>query len=334
MRTTLRSLFRQAAIAALASAVSVLAVTPPGAAQVAAKLASTAPTTHPDHKALLFLAERVAEKTTNQLKIAVFPGSQLGGEREVAEGLTLGAVELGAMSNAILGNFEPTLQIFDLPFLFRDREHAFRVLDGPMGAEMRDNALTRGLRILAFLEFGFRYVHNSKRPIVTPADMQGLKFRVIQNPVHIGMYEALGARAIPMPRPEVYSALKQGVIDGLDNALVWYETMGDYEVAKYLTLGVPFLNTVGALVASERWHRGLAPEVQRALAEAALDFRTRQRQLFHEEEGRVLARVQQKGVVVIQGNYEAFRQPMLKVWDQFAPKVGGMEKIRAIADHK
>lgn len=306
----------------------------PAEAKVTAKLASTAPTTHPNYQALVFFAKRVAEKTNGEVEINVFPGNQLGGEREAAEGLQLGTIELGEMSTAILGNFEPTIQILDLPFIFRDREHSFKVLDGPIGDELRANVLKRGIRIFSFLEFGFRYVHDGKRPIVTPEDMKGLKFRVMQNPVHIAMYEALGARAIPMARPEVYSALKQGVLDGLDNALVWYEKMGDYEVAKYLTLDVPFLNTVGTIAASEKWYQTLSPAQQKAVQEAAIEARDTQRKLFHDEETKVLERLKQKGVVVTRGDTEAFRKPMLKVWDQFATKVGGMPKIQAIVDTK
>lgn len=306
----------------------------PAVAKVTAKLASTAPTTHPNYQALLFFAKRVAEKTNGEVEINIFPGNQLGGEREAAEGLQFGTIELGEMSTAILGNFEPTIQILDLPFIFRDREHSFKVLDGPIGDELRVNVLKRGIRILSFLEFGFRYVHDGKRPIVKPDDMKGLKFRVMQNPVHIAMYEALDARAIPMARPEVYSALKQGVLDGLDNALVWYEKMGDYEVARYLTLGVPFLNTVGTIAASEKWYQTLTPAQQKALQEAAIEARETQRKLFHEEETKVLERLKQKGVVVTQGDNEAFRTRMLKVWDQFASKVGGMQKIQAIVDTK
>lgn len=306
----------------------------PAVAKVTAKLASTAPTTHPNYQALLFFAKRVAEKTNGDVEINIFPGNQLGGEREAAEGLQFGTIELGEMSTAILGNFEPTIQILDLPFIFRDREHSFKVLDGPIGDELRVNVLKRGIRIFSFLEFGFRYVHDGKRPIVKPDDMKGLKFRVMQNPVHIAMYEALDARAIPMARPEVYSALKQGVLDGLDNALVWYEKMGDYEVARYLTLGVPFLNTVGTIAASEKWYQTLTPAQQKALQEAALEAREVQRKLFHEEEAKVLERLKQKGVVVTQGDNEAFRTRMLKVWDQFASKVGGMQKIQAIVDTK
>jgi tripartite ATP-independent transporter DctP family solute receptor len=306
----------------------------PAVAKVTAKLASTAPTTHPNYPALQFFAKRVAEKTSGEVEINVFPGNQLGGEREAAEGLQLGTIELGEMSTAILGNFEPTIQILDLPFIFRDRQHSFQVLDGPIGDEIRANVLKRGIRIFSFLEFGFRYVHDGKRPIVTPEDMKGLKFRVMQNPVHIAMYEALGARAIPMARPEVYAALKQGVLDGLDNALVWYEKMGDYEVAKYLTLEVPVLNTVGTIAASEKWYQTLSPAQQKAVQDAALEARDLQRKLFHEEENKVLERLKQKGVIVTRGDNEAFRKQMIKVWDQFATKVGGMQKIQAIVDTK
>ncbi len=137
----------------------------------------------------------------------------------------------------MLSAFEPRIQLFDLPFLFRSPEHLDRVLAGPIGREIADLFPAKGVRILGYADFGARYIHNSKRMIRKPEDTKGLKFRVLQNPVHLETRRSMGARGVPTARPEVYSALKQGVLDGLDNALAFYGSMGDYEVARYLTAG-------------------------------------------------------------------------------------------------
>jgi len=191
------------------------------------KLAYVAQPSNPYHPAMEYFAKKVQEKSKGALEVKLFHSQQLGGERDYIEGMQLGTLEMAGTSTAVLGPFEPRIQVLDLPFLFRSSDHLDKVLDGPIGKELAELFPPKGFRILGFTDMGARYLHNSKRMIRTPEDMKGLKFRVMQNPVHIETYKAMGARAVPMARPEVYSALKQGALDGLDNALAFYESMGD-----------------------------------------------------------------------------------------------------------
>jgi len=303
---------------------------PGHAATYTAKLAYVAQPTNPYHAAMEFFAKKVSEKSGGAIEVKLFHSQQLGGERDYVEGLQLGTLEMAGTSTAVLGPFEARIQLFDLPFLFRSSEHLDKVLDGPIGRELSDLFPAKGIRILGYTDMGARYVHNSKRMIRTPEDMKGLKFRVMQNPVHIETYKAMGARAVPMARPEVYSALKQGVLDGLDNALAFYESMGDYEVAKYLTMGVQIMQTPGAVMVSEKFYQGLPPDLRKALHEAAAESMPHQRKIFREADTATLERLKKKGVVVETADPTPFADAAKAVWTEFESKVGGRAKIEAV----
>jgi tripartite ATP-independent transporter DctP family solute receptor len=300
------------------------------AAGTTIKLAYVAQPANPYHKAMEVFAQKVQEKSGGALEVKLFHSQQLGGERDYIEGMQLGTLEMAGTSTAVLGPFEPRIQLFDLPFLFRSPEHLDKVLDGPIGKEIAEFFPAKGIRLLGYTDMGARYIHNSKRMIRTPEDMKGLKFRVMQNPVHIETYKAMGARAVPMARPEVYSALKQGVLDGLDNALAFYESMGDYEVARYLTLGVQIMQTPGALMVSEKFYQGLPPEQRRALDDAARETMPLQRQMFRDADRATLERLQKKGVTVESADPAPFAEAAKAAWNTFEDKVGGRAKIEAV----
>jgi tripartite ATP-independent transporter DctP family solute receptor len=317
-------------LTSLALAALALAATPALAADYTVKLAYVAQPSNPFHAGMEQLAKRVAERSKGAIEIKLFHSQQLGGERDYVEGLQLGTLEMAATSTAILGSFEPRFQILDLPFLFRSPEHLDRVLDGAIGRELADLLPAKGLRLLGYGDTGARYIHNSKRMVKTPEDLKGLKFRVMQNPVHLETYKAMGARAVPMARPEVYSALKQGVLDGLDNALAFYESMGDYEVARYLTLGVQIMQTPNAVLVSEKFYQKLPPELRKALAEGVAETMPYQRKIFREADMVTLERLKKKGVVVDTADPAPFAEAARAVWKEFEDKVGGRARIEAV----
>ena len=304
----------------------------PVSAQITIKLAYVAQPSNPYHPAMEYFAEKVQENSKGGLEVKLFHSQQLGGERDYIEGMQLGTLEMAGAATAVLGAFEQRMQILDLPFLFRSSDHLDKVLDGPIGKELAALFPPKGFRSLGFTDMGARYVNNSKRMIRTPEDMKGLKFRVMQSPVHIETYKAMGARAVPMARPEVYSALKQGVLDGLDNALAFYESMGDYEVAKYLTMGVQIMQTPGALMISEKFYQRLSPDLRTAIASAATEAMPYQRKLFREADLATLNRLKTKGVVVETVDPTPFAEAARAAWKVFEDKVGGKSKIEAVVN--
>ncbi|MDO5612713.1 MAG: TRAP transporter substrate-binding protein [Paracoccus sp. (in: a-proteobacteria)] len=198
-----------------------------------------------------------------------FPSSGLGGEREVIEGLQLGTVEAMIASSGTLSNFVPEVGVFDIPFLFRDMDHARQVLDGPIGQDMLAKFDNVGTHALAWGEQGFRHITNNRNPIVTPEDMAGLKIRTMENPVHIRAFEALGAAPTPMAWPEVIPALEQGAIDGQENPLSVIVSANLNEVQKYLTLDGHVYSSAIVMVSQRLWND--LDDTQKAAFEKAGD---------------------------------------------------------------
>lgn len=199
-----------------------------------------------------------------------FPSSALGGERETLEGLQLGTVEATIVSSGVLSNFVPEAGVFDVPFLFRDFDHARAVLDGPIGTEMLAKFADHGLIALAWGEQGFRHITNNRGPIRTPADLQGLKLRTMENPVHIKAFQTLGASPTPMAWPEVISALEQGTIDGQENPLSVIVSSKLNDVQKHLTLS-GHVYAPSVFFVSEIFWSGLSEADQAALRQGAVE---------------------------------------------------------------
>lgn len=182
-----------------------------------------------------------------------FPNSGLGGEREVIEGIQIGTIDATIASSGTLSNFVPEVGVFDVPFLFRDLNHARTVLDGPIGQEMLAKFDDAGLHALAWGEQGFRHITNSRGPIAAPADLDGLKIRTMENPVHLKAFEALGAAPTPMAWPEVVPALQQGAIDGQENPLSVIVSANLNDVQKYLSLDGHVYSPAIILVSKSLW---------------------------------------------------------------------------------
>lgn len=154
--------------------------------------------------------EKVEALVPGQVQVSLFPNRQIGDEKELLEGMRFGTVDMGVITNAVIANLETGFQVNDLPFLYADEAQARRVLDGPVGQELKDRLAKKGVIALGFMEGGFRSMLNNVRPVVNPEDVKGVKYRVMQNPVFIDMFASLGGNAIPMAWGEVFTAVQQG----------------------------------------------------------------------------------------------------------------------------
>jgi tripartite ATP-independent transporter DctP family solute receptor len=249
-------------------------------------------TGHPTHGAMLRMSEMLRDRTGGQVRMDVFPDRQLGEERELVEGLQLGTVDMCAVSTGPLVSFVPQVGVLDLPFLFQDSAHAYRVLDGEIGRDILARFAGRGIQGLAYWENGWRHL-TSRNPVSTPADMRGMKLRTMQNPVHIQAFRNLGAAPVPMVWGEVFTSLGQGVIDGQENPLGVIALNSLWEVQRHVALTRHLYGPHLVLFSKARWDRlpatareaitGMMPEVtawQRAEvtridAEAANTLRAR-----------------------------------------------------------
>lgn len=254
----------------LAIAGTIAAVGLPAYAQQEIKIGyALAPDSHYGVAAKKF-EEVVKAELGDDFSFTHFPSSGLGGEREVIEGLQIGTVEATIVSSGTLANFVPETGVFDIPFLFRDLTHARAVLDGEIGQEILTKFDDVGLHGLAWGEQGFRHITNNRNAIHTPADVEGLKIRTMENPVHLSAFNAMGAAPTPMAWPEVVSSLQQGVIDGQENPLSVIVSVKLDEVQKYLTLSGHVYSPAMLLVSKPFWE-GLDDTQKAAFDKAAAE---------------------------------------------------------------
>src|SRR5512139_288861 len=246
--------------------------------QVILKLGHAVAPEHPYHLGAVRYSDLVAKKSGNKIKIDVYPSTQLGNERDMVEGLQLGTIDLVVTSTGPLGGFVPRMSVVDLPFLFRDREHAYKVLDGPIGRELLDAFSAKGIKGLAFWENGFRQITNSVRPIQKPEDLKGIKIRTMENKVHLSAFRAFGASPTPMAWSEVYTALQQKTIDAQENpiAIIYFQKI--YEVQKYLALTDHFYSPTPLLMSLKAFH-SLPTSIQRIMLDTATECATYERSL-------------------------------------------------------
>lgn len=193
------------------------------------------PTSHYGLGAQAFI-DTLSELSAGEWTGEQAPAGQLGGERDMIEGLQIGSLDIVITSTGPLGNFVPEVYALDLPFLFRDYDHARAVLDGEIGQELLDRIGENNLIGLAWSENGFRHVTNSQRPVNTPDDLAGLKLRTMENKVHMEAFSDMGASPTPMAFPELFTALQQGVVDGQENPVTVITASKFWEVQKYVSL--------------------------------------------------------------------------------------------------
>jgi tripartite ATP-independent transporter DctP family solute receptor len=285
------------AISRLAAAGAVCAFGFPAVAQTEIKIGyALAPDSHYGVAAQKF-EEVVLAETGDQFEFTHFPSSGLGGEREVIEGLQIGTVEATIVSSGTMANFVPQTGVFDIPFLFRDLAHARAVLDGPIGQEILGKFDSAGLHGLVWGEQGFRHITNNRNPIETPADVEGLKIRTMENPVHLKAFNAMGAAPTPMAWPEVVSSLQQGVIDGQENPLSVIVSVKLDEVQEYLTLSGHVYSPAMLLVSKSFWD-GLDDSQKSAFETAASEAAAAMRGYVDDVETTGVETLKERGMTV------------------------------------
>jgi tripartite ATP-independent transporter DctP family solute receptor len=298
--------------------------------QVILKLGHAVAPEHPYHLGAIRYSELIAQRTQNKVKIDVYPSTQLGNERDMVEGLQLGTIDLVVTSTGPLGGFVPRMFVVDLPFLFRDREHAYKVLDGPIGRELLDAFSAKGMRGLAFWENGFRQMTNSVRRIEKPEDLKGIKIRTMENKVHLSAFRAFGASPTPMAWSEVYTALQQKTIDAQENpiAIIYFQKI--YEVQKYLALTGHFYSPTPLLMSLKAFNN-LPKNIQKIMLDTAMECATYERNLLRDNEAKQLAEIKAKGMQVTLPNKKPFLDAAAPVYKEFESQFGKETIGRIIA---
>jgi TRAP-type transport system periplasmic protein len=236
------------------------------------------PAGHPVTEGGQKFADLVAQKSGGKMQVKLFPGGVLGGDVQVLSAVQGGTVDMFSMNSGILQGQVKEFAIVDFPFLFNDAKEADAVLDGPIGKTLADKLPEKGLVHLAYFDLGFRNLTNSKRAVKTADDIGGLKVRVIQSPIYIDTFSALGANAVPMPFPEVYTALEQKTIDGQENPFTVIEANKFQEVQKFVAGTRHIYNPQTMAISKKTWDR-LNKDEQDILVAAAKEAQTFQRKL-------------------------------------------------------
>lgn len=297
------------------------------------KLASVLPDTHPVHKALVFFANKVNEKTKGEVKITVYPAGQLGQEKDFIEGVKGGSIEITKVSSSPLGQFSPSLQALSLPFIWRDLNHQHKVLNGPIGNKLMADLEKSGFKGLAFFDAGFRSLTTRDKPIKTPADLKGMKIRVMQSKPLIDTINAFGANAVPMGQSDVYVALQQKIIDGWENNEPTVLNYNMQEVCKYFSYS-RHISTPDILVMSKKIFDSVPINIQKAIMDAAKETIPYQQKIWEDDLNNTINKLKGKGMVFNEvTNIKDFQNMVKPIYQQYEKDVGA-DLIKSIIETK
>lgn len=287
------------------------------------RFATVNPQGHPIVLGMEKFAELVREKSGGKMTVKLFPGSTLGGDVQVLSAVQGGTIDLTSMNSGILQGQVKEYAIVDFPFLFADPKEADAVMDGPVGKVLADKLPAKGLVHLAYWELGFRNLTNSRRPVAKLEDFQGLKIRVIQSPIYIETFNALGANAVPMPFPEVYTALEQKTIDGQENPFPVILANKLNEVQKFLSVTRHVYNPQSVLISKKTWDR-LNKQEQDIVMAAAREATPYQRGVSREAQDKAVAELKKTMQVneVAPAEQARIRAKVKPVVDKFGGEVG------------
>ena len=270
-------------------------------------------------------------RTTNRFKCQIQAGAN--DERASVEAVQLGTLDVTNTSTGPVSNFVPEVGIVDIPFLFRDYDHARRVLDGPIGQDILAKFPAKGIIALGWTENGFRHLTNSRRPVVKPEDVKGLKIRTMQNPVHIQAFQSIGIQPTPMAFSELFTSLQQGVVDGEENPIPVILSAKFAQVQKHLSLTGHVYSPSMLLMSPKLWN-SLSEADKTSFREAAKVGAAAQRKKVNDDEAAGIAQLKSEGMEIVTNvDGQAFRNAMTPVWSEFAKKYGA-DNIKRIQDFK
>jgi len=296
------------------------------------KLAHGLDIAHPVHKGMVYMAERVEKHSEGKLRIQIYPNAQLGAERELLELIQIGSLAITKVSAAVMENFSPNYKVLGLPYLFRNKEHAFKVFDGPIGQSLLLEGEKFRLRGLCFYDAGSRSFYTIDRPIEEPSDLEGLKIRVMKSNTAVNMVNALGGSPTPISYGELYSALQQGVVDGAENNPPSFYSSRHYEICKYYSLDEHTAVPDVLIIGTETWKR-LDEKEREWLTLAVKESVVYQREVWAQAVKESLEAVAEAGVEIIHPDKSKFAEQVTEVYNNYKDNENIMElvkKIRAV----
>ncbi|SHI85703.1 tripartite ATP-independent transporter solute receptor, DctP family [Tangfeifania diversioriginum] len=296
------------------------------------KLAHGLPTDHPVHEAMMFMAQRAEELSDGKLKIDVYPSGQLGSEQQCVELVQIGSLAITKVSAAVMESFADEYKVFGLPYIFRSKDHLFKVMDGDIGKDLLLSTKDKWIRGLTYYDAGARSFYTKSKPITHPDDLAGLKIRVMRSITAMEMVKALGGSATPISWGELYTALQSGVVDGAENNPPSLYTSRHYEVCKYYSLDehttIPDVLVISQFV----WDK-LTEQEQEWIQQAADESAVLERELWAASEKKSLEEVQKAGVEINYPDKEPFIekvQPLLESYRSNEAIYSYIQRIQAV----
>lgn len=295
------------------------------------KLAHVLDTTHPVHKGMAFMAERLYKISAGRMRLDIYPSGQLGQERELIELLQIGSLAMTKVSTAPLEAFVPEMKIFGIPYVFRDRDHCWKIYSGPIGKRLLLAGEKYFLRGMCYYDAGSRSFYTKERPVNTPEDLDGLKIRVMKSNIAVQMVQALGGSPTPIPWGELYTSLQQGVVDGAENNPPSFYFSRHYEVCKYYSIdehtSVPDILLMSTVV----WN-SLSVIEQKWLQQAVDESVIYQKKVWKESSDESLRKVQEAGVEIIYPDKKPFREAVIEMHEAYrgTPLYELIQEIKAV----
>ena len=271
---------------------------------------------HSVHKAMVKMGEDLLERSGGKLALKIYPSQQLGTERECLELLQIGSLDMTKVSVGVLENFAPKTKVLGLPFLFRDRQHSFDVLDGPIGEMLLNEGEKYWLKGLGYYDAGSRSFYTMNKPIEKPSDLEGEKIRVMESATAVEMVKALGGSPTPISWGELYTSLQQGVVDGAENNPPSFYLSRHYEVCKYYTLDEHTVLPDMLLIGTYVWNK-LSEQEREWLRGAVKESVKYQRILWAEAEAEALREVQKAGVKILRPDKALFAEKVAPIYDSY-----------------
>ena len=303
--------------------------------KVVLKASDVHPEGYPTVEAVENMGKKLDKATNGRITVQMYPAMQLGGEKEAIEQAQVGAIAFARVSVGALGPVVDELNVFNLPYVFRNTEHAQKVMDGDIGKELLGKVTSsgKGLVGLCWMDAGARSFYDTKKPIKTIADLKGLKFRVMGNPMFVEMANDMGANGVPMGYDQVFTSLQTGVIDGAENNPPSFVFDNHYQVAKYYTID-EHLIVPEMLVMSKKIYDSLSKDDQALLMKFAREAQMEERQLWNVYEKKAMDKAKAAGIVITHvsdADKKAFQDAVKPVWDKYGPKYAAMiKRIEAV----
>lgn len=276
-------------------------------------------------------AKRVEEQTKGGIKVQVLGGAQLGGERDVAEGMQLGTVDMSLLASFTLGSFEKKAMVIDLPYLFKDYQTAFKTLDSSFTDPIEADLEKSGLKILGWGHGGFRNLYNSKQAIRSLSDLSGMKVRTPESPIYVDTWRALGVNVTPMAYPELFTGLQQKTVDGAENPTALFHTSRFYEAAPYLSRTEHVYNAIPLVISGRVWDT-LSADEKAIFQQAATQAVQEQRQFLIQSEAQVEKKLLDAGVSINADVDRAqFRKAVAPIYEKYRTVIDPDLVARALA---